>query len=151
MGRKIAVGFAAVFAVLLVISSVSYRATNQLIETTGLVTHSYAVLDQLSTVVALLDDAESAARGYVISGQHEFLEPYHAALRPLEDTMATLRDLTADNVHQQRRRDALEKLVQSKLELTARIVELRDSKVSTPRANSSRRETPRRSWTRYVR
>jgi methyl-accepting chemotaxis protein len=132
VGRKIAAGFAAVFAVLLVISGVSYRATNGLIETNRRVEHTYQVRDHLSRVNALLDEVETSGRGYVITGEEDFLEPYRAAIRPLDETMTALRELTADNARQQRRLDTLEGLVKAKLEYTAQNIALRASKGLEP-------------------
>jgi methyl-accepting chemotaxis protein len=132
VGRKIAAGFAAVFAVLLVISGVSYRATNGLIETSRWVDHTYEVRDHIALVRTLLDEVESAGRGYVITGEEDFLEPYRAAIRPLDEAMAALRELTMDNTRQQRRLDTLEGLVKAKREHTAQIIALRASKGIEP-------------------
>ncbi|MBI3767058.1 MAG: methyl-accepting chemotaxis protein [Deltaproteobacteria bacterium] len=128
VGRKIAIGFATVFAVLLVISGVSYRTTGELIETTQWVAHTYSVLDHLSRVMMLVDDVETGGRGYVLTGADDFLDPYRAALRPLDDAVAELRELTADNAHQQRRLDTLEKAIKTKLEHAAEVNELRRAK-----------------------
>jgi PAS domain S-box-containing protein len=51
---------------------------------------------QIQRVFSLLQDAETGARGYVITGQEEFLEPYGAAMAGLQDQMQTLeRELSA--------------------------------------------------------
>ena len=68
-------------------------------------------------------DAETGQRGYLLSGEEPYLEPYRAALAQLDQILKRLRSLTADNAPQQRRLDALEPLTAKKLdELKAEIV-----------------------------
>ena len=104
-GRKIAAGFAVASVVLLVIALVGYRTTTRLIDNQDLVAHTQEVRAELARLLSQMKDVESGARGYVIAGQDEFLEPYRAALPRIEASYAHLRALTADNAVQQRRLD----------------------------------------------
>src|SRR5262245_58835991 len=61
------------------------------------VDHTLAVrLETYEWLTSMLD-AETAARGYVASGQPAFLEPYNAALRRERQESATVRSLIVDN------------------------------------------------------
>lgn len=62
------------------------------------VDHSYEQRMQLQTLFSLLQDAETGQRGYVITGQQRFLEPYDAALRRLPSHLASLRALRQRDV-----------------------------------------------------
>ncbi|NGM49192.1 response regulator [Caulobacter sp. 602-2] len=55
------------------------------------VNHSYDQRMQLQTVFSLMQDSETGQRGFVITGQERFLEPYHAAQRRLPAQLAALR------------------------------------------------------------
>jgi len=72
---------------------------------------SYEVLGQCERLLSALADIESAARGYVISGDAGFLDPLHAARPQIEDLVRNLRTLTSDNALQQKEINQLEPLL----------------------------------------
>jgi CHASE3 domain sensor protein len=124
-GRKIALGFGLSVLILLVVGSVAYRSTDVLIENNANVAHSHLVLEDLSQLLSLMKDAETGQRGFVITGDEAYLEPYVAALAPVAKTVANLRALTSDNPRQQRRLDEAEPLVAAKLAELRRTVDTR--------------------------
>ena len=54
---------------------------------------SYEQRLQMQTVLSLVQDAETGKRGYVITGQSSFLEPYTKAVQALEPQLRRLRAL----------------------------------------------------------
>ena len=74
-GRRIAAGFGLAGLVLLVIIGISYRATSGLIDNNASVTHTYLVREDLSRLIAQLTDAETGQRGYLITGEDDYLQP----------------------------------------------------------------------------
>ena len=124
-GRKIAAGFAVSFALLVVIGTVSYRSVDSLTQTSYLVTHTHLVLEKIAGVLRALQDAETGQRGFVITGDTAFLEPYNAGTAEVAHLVADLRSLTADNENQQRRIDQVEPLVSAKLDELKRSIALR--------------------------
>jgi PAS domain S-box-containing protein len=56
------------------------------------------VLESLQSVLSTLQDAETGERGYVITGNQEFLEPYYAAERSLAAQLAQLNQADGDEV-----------------------------------------------------
>jgi len=128
IGRKITTGFGIALTMLLVIGGVAYHSTTTLIETNQWVTHTYTVLEHLGTLITLADDVETAERGYIITGEDDFLQPYRDAIGPLDRTEKELRQLTADNPRQQRRLDAVEPLIKGKLEWYREVIDARKEK-----------------------
>ena len=122
---KIAVGFAAALLVLVGISVVSYRSIVTLVETADRVTHTHKVLTELEDLRSQLKDMQRSARGYVITGQERYLDPYHAALRTLRGEITSLRQLTAEIPEQQRDLDRLEPLVSRLVTELAEIIDVR--------------------------
>jgi len=57
------------------------------------VDRSYETRSQIQRVFSLLQDAETGQRGYVITGDERFLEPYDQATEQLDDQMRALADL----------------------------------------------------------
>jgi methyl-accepting chemotaxis protein len=124
-GRKIAAGFALSFLLLLGIGIVAYGSINSLTATSHLVTHTHSVLEHIGEMISLLKDAETGQRGYIITGDEKFLEPYRAALNGIPPVMKELRELSADNPNQQRRIDAAEPLIAAKLAELKRTIDMR--------------------------
>jgi methyl-accepting chemotaxis protein len=124
-GRRIALGFGVSIAILLTVGAVAYRSTDSLIENDHLVTHTHAVLEDLAHVLSLVKDGETGQRGFLLTGDDAYLEPYQAATGTIASVLGDLRRLTADNPRQQARIDEAEPLIAAKLVELKRTVELR--------------------------
>ena len=77
-------------------------------DTTQWSSHTEEVLRATRATAAAMVDQETGVRGYLISGDRSFLEPFTAGSTAYEAELARLRRLTADNPAQQRRLDSLE-------------------------------------------
>jgi methyl-accepting chemotaxis protein len=128
VGTKIGAGFALALAMLIGTGSVSYQSTNRLTEAAGWVAHTHQVLEQLGQIIQALDDAETGQRGYIITGDELYLEPYRTGLSILDQRLSSLRSLTSDNGSQQRRLDRLVPLMAERLAVLKTGVELRAAK-----------------------
>lgn len=124
-GRRLAAGFGLAGLTLLVIAVVSYRNIRSLIETDGWVAHSYLVRSELADLLSESKDAETGQRGYIITGNDGYLEPYRSALGKIKPTVSELLRLTVDNPQQQRRLAALQPLIDAKLAELKQTIDLR--------------------------
>jgi CHASE3 domain sensor protein len=127
-GRKLALGFAVPAVVLLLVALLGYQSIERLIRNQQLEGQSYDVRLGLGAVLDALQDAETGARGYVISGHEEFLEPYKAAAPALTAAMEDLRRLTANDPSQLGRVEQLRSVADQKLEQMQSYVDLRRDK-----------------------
>ena len=125
VGTKIGVGFGLVLLVFLIVATVSYRSTTRMIAASDLRKHTYEVLARLDDTFSLLKDMQIGQRGYVLTGEESFLEPYQASLGKIEPAIQEVRRLTADNSQQQRRLDALEPIVKSRLAFAREMIDTR--------------------------
>jgi methyl-accepting chemotaxis protein len=125
IGTKIGGGFALALMALLIIGAVSYRSTTGLIDTATAVDHSHLVLENLEQLLSTLKDAETGQRGFVITGEERYLDPYNAALGQSEQVLKTIRELTRDNEDQQKRLDTLEPLIAGKFAELKGVIDLR--------------------------
>jgi methyl-accepting chemotaxis protein len=114
-GRKIAAGFTLAFLLLLGIGGVAYRSITSLTNTSQLVSHTHKVLEDIAGVLDLLKDAETGQRGYIITGDEAFLEPYQAGVAGVSAIIKDLRQLTFDDAQQQVRIDEAEPIIAAKL------------------------------------
>jgi methyl-accepting chemotaxis protein len=115
-GRKVAAGFAAAAATLLVIAVVGYLNAHRLIENERWVGHTQQVREELNGLLFLLVDAETGERGFIIAGNEAFLEPYQAAIAGIARRRGELRNLTIDNTVQ-RTLDSVQPLIDARLAL----------------------------------
>ena len=127
-GKKIAAGFALSFVLMAMIGVAAYRSINTLSNTSQMVAHTHLVLDRLAEVLNVLQDAEIGGRGYIITGDESFLQPYQNAETKVVTVVNDLRALIADNPAQQKRLSQAEPIVMAKLSLTKRYIEMRKAR-----------------------
>jgi diguanylate cyclase (GGDEF)-like protein len=80
------------------------------------VNHTHENLDEIARLYARTKDAESAQRGYLITGQNDFLGEFYAAKPDLVRRTAALHSSVFDNAAQRQRVDDLAKLIQQRIE-----------------------------------
>jgi len=84
-------------------------------EEQGWIVHTYQVIDELKNVLTDAQNAETGQRGYVITRQNQFLDPYHAGVSRARANLQTLQDMTADNPSQHARAKRLAELVEARI------------------------------------
>src|SRR5262245_9447594 len=109
------IGFVAALTVLAVIAITTYRSARQAIRDDRLVAHTYEVLEKLQEVLVDVMDAETSVRGYVISGDPEFLQAYERARTQLPHKLSQLNELASDSPRQMQRLQALKPVIEAKL------------------------------------
>jgi len=119
-------GFGALVAVLLIGGALDLRNTRILRQDEGLVSHTAEVLGALQATLTTLLDAETGERGYLVTGDRLYLEPYTAAMARVRQNLQQLRELTRDNPEQQRRIREMEPVIAGKLQELQRTIELQD-------------------------
>ena len=124
-GRRLAAGFGVACLVMLLIAWAGYRNTAEMIDTNNWVNHTYQVRARLADLTAALTTAESDERGYLITGNESFLDPYKAAAGTVKTAFEDVRRLTADNPHEQARLGQLAPLIDQRLTILRETVEAR--------------------------
>jgi signal transduction histidine kinase len=94
-------GFASAVSALLFIGLLTYQNGQQYANTNKWVSHTHEVLYQLEKVMVSAVDAETGERGYIITGDTMYLEPFNASRNKLNGGLDRLGHLTADNPTQQ--------------------------------------------------
>lgn len=91
------------------------------------VSHTNEVLFEIERVSSLVKDAETGARGYALTGQAPYLEPYFAAQKRLEKHLEPLNTMVSDNPVQSNRMPKLEKAIRVRLANSKQLIEIRDA------------------------
>jgi methyl-accepting chemotaxis protein len=126
-GRRIAGGFAVTVVALIVIAVAGFQSAKLLITNDQLVAHTHQVRRDLAELLAQLVNAETGERGFVITANEEFLEPYTTALTAISKRFADVRQLTINNPAQTRRLDDMHPLMDGRLAVLKRTIEQRRS------------------------
>lgn len=103
----------------------SYQSTMQFAQAAERQKHTDDVLGALASTIARLVDAETGQRGYLLTGNEAYLEPYRKAVRNLGKDVRALKSLTSDNASQQQRIQEMQPLISGKLSELQRTIELR--------------------------
>ena len=100
------------------------RSFNRARDAEQLVSHTLRVLNASGLLLSTVEDAETGQRGYLLTGDDGYLQPYRSALSKQSLARQDLRQLTADNSGQQARIGKLDQLVETRLSVSSRIIAL---------------------------
>ncbi|GAA6206626.1 CHASE3 domain-containing protein [Thalassotalea sp. SU-HH00458] len=117
--KKIIIGLVVPIIFLCFTSSIIYLSILKQKESTFWVEHTHKVISGGHELIKLLLDMETGERGFLVTGNELFLEPYHKALVVWSEKLDSLRHLVSDNPIQVQRLDKIKKLQIKWLELAA--------------------------------
>lgn len=109
--------------VLIVIAALSYRSISSFRERAHWMAHSHEVLRTAEQVLAGLKDAETGVRGFLVTSDAAYLEPYEQARTEVPEHLERLVQLTADNPEQAARGRTLATLARERLEAAGRTLQ----------------------------
>src|SRR6476469_3517918 len=118
-------GFAGIVIVLIVLLFSGLANVRHVYRASEAVAHTHAVKTALERLLSILVDAETGQRGFIITGEAKYLEPYDRARAGLSKSLGEVRSLTADNVEQQGDFERLVDLSQRELSELDRTIALR--------------------------
>lgn len=102
---------------LLGVSFFYLRKLNALEKNSERVDHSYQVIILTNRLEQNLLNAETNQRGYLFSGNSDFLESYLSELKGIPGILSRLDHLTADNASQQQHLDSLREVINRQLNI----------------------------------
>jgi signal transduction histidine kinase len=130
------IGILAALVILAAISTISIFSINDFQRRAQLVNHTHNVLAALGEMLSLLKDAQVGSRGFVITGQPIFLEPYQASQEKVPRQIELLRALTEDNPNQQHNIQVLQNLINDAFINWKNLIELRRNETGVLMANA---------------
>ncbi len=114
--------------ILLILSSLaSYISIHNLIKNADLVEHSNKVISNLENAISTLKDAETGQRGYLLTGNNVFLEPYYGARERVNVLYAEIKKETIDNKFQQRKIDTLKDVLDTRLNIIEKTIKVKQN------------------------
>lgn len=103
--------FAISLFILIFISGVSYKHSSALKESSEKMMHAYEMQSELENLISNLKNAEIGQRGYLITKDSSFLEPYIGSRSKAQKSLYILKQLSLKNKEQLLNIDSLDNLV----------------------------------------
>ena len=122
--KTVATGFGLASAILVLIGMISYQNTRILIDTNTHLQRTQEKINKLEELLSDMKDAETGQRGYVLTGQKSYLEPYQTAVANINPKIAELKDLIIDQRSQQKQFAILKSLITAKLAILKQTIYL---------------------------
>ncbi len=102
---------------IIIISALSYKHINSLSQSVGLVVHAHKIQIELEQLISYLKDAETGQRGYLLTNDSVFLEPFSNARAKVNESFYSLKTLLSNKTEQQKNLDTLYILINSRFNI----------------------------------
>jgi CHASE3 domain sensor protein len=122
--RKINLGFGAALLFLILISIVSYASIHDYSKAADSRNEANKAVKSLKATLSDLQDAETGQRGFLITGEEEYLEPYLKGVNSVTQQVNATRAFTTHSTNRNKL-DALNSLIAGKLAELDQTIELR--------------------------
>ena len=128
IGTKIFAGYFLAIAIIVFFGVTAYWNTNALLTDSKWVIQSISTMKKITTVLSTMKDAETGERGFIITGNESYLEPYIQGRDSVYTILKSLRSMISDNANQIRRVDKAKSLIDNKLSGIEKNIQLKKSK-----------------------
>lgn len=125
INRQVIPAFAAPAILVIAIGAVSYFATRNFTDAADAVEQSHRSIESVDRLFSDVQDAETGSRGFVITGESAYLEPYLQAIQRVEQDLATASTELQQNSDQAERLTRLHSLIDRRLQVLAELVAAR--------------------------
>jgi CheY-like chemotaxis protein/signal transduction histidine kinase/CHASE3 domain sensor protein len=126
---KTSIGFLLAVIAVVIIALLSFQSLQATTSSAANLSQSIQVLGQLEALISTLKDAETGQRGFLLTGEEIYLEPYTDAKDALPGEFTAIRALLAARTEQRRRLDAVEAITNLKMaELESTVIARRAGK-----------------------
>ncbi|TAL20035.1 MAG: response regulator [Aquabacterium sp.] len=119
------IGFVAAALAVTLIAFFSYRALQARSVSAGRVSDTLQVISQLEGLLSSVKDAETSQRGYMLTGEEPYLDPFNGAKAELATRIKTLRNLARGDERQMERIELLQQLAGEKFNELGQTIAMR--------------------------
>jgi len=123
--NNLRIGLGLSLLILFISSLASFVSIKNLIQSADLVSHSNEVMTDLDGVISTLKDAETGQRGYLLTGDEVFLEPYRGAREAAINLLNKISSDTRDNPFQQKGAKQLQEIIEGRLDIIDSTIDLK--------------------------
>ncbi len=121
--RNLRISFGLMILLLVSVGFISYRTLGSLLQSDRAVANSNLVMLKLEKSISLMKDAETGQRGFLLTNQKRFLEPYNGAYQHALNLLNEVAGLTKDNAGQQANIDAIRHVMLDRLDILQKLID----------------------------
>jgi signal transduction histidine kinase len=125
--KRVIIGFILTLSTITVLGIYSFVSIQRLINTASLLTHGSQVINNAEQLMVIITDLETGQRGYIITGDKNYLGPYDIAIQRLETHLTKLDSITKDYAEQNYRVDTLSNLIRQRASIAQITIAARDT------------------------
>ena len=127
-GKQIQSAFILALLMLLTLGFFAYYSADSLREALKWEEHTQKTLLQLDDTLSLANGAETGGRGFIITGNDLFLDPFNQTEKRINQNLTELRQMITNNPKQTAELGKLENLINEKLKFTRELISIRRTK-----------------------
>ena len=116
---QLLLGYAVVFALMIIIAGVMYNSTNSLIASQDLVEDTYQTIASVGRLRTITAEMQNAKRGFLITGDEELRQSFEEARNTYRQEMERLKTAVSSSRSQARRLEEVDSLVKTWIETVA--------------------------------
>ena len=111
--KKLMLALGLIILTILSVNTVIYLKSSEVRQTTFWNDHTLKVIAASNDIVANMVNQETGFRGFLLSGEQKFLEPYKSGWEGFGKAWGEAKSLTSDNPAQQQRLEDVRKLAET--------------------------------------
>jgi PAS domain S-box-containing protein len=122
---KIILVFCQCIFMLIIVGIFSYRNTLEFRSASSWATKTQLIISEAQKILSNVQDIESAQRGFVITGEEKYLDPYIQGLAQINTNSLLLARLLNDKPSQRQLLDSIQQIIDKKIAFTKQLVTTR--------------------------
>ncbi len=122
INRDLQIGFGLSLLLVIIGSIASYLSIHSLLNNAEKVHQNNNVIGKLESIISTMKDAETGQRGFLLSGEEVFLQPYNGSAQKVFGTLKEVDSLTADDAYWQQHINELKSAVLLQLNGLQRLI-----------------------------
>ena len=143
MQRKLVGSLLLAITLFVLVLSLSFRSILRARQTEEWVRREHVTIEYLSALSGALSEAESSERGFLLTGDKNYLDSLNMALQGTQEAMGRVRELVIENPRQQKSLSELTAALEERTRLIRQVAELRETRGLEPALAVLRAGRPR--------
>lgn len=125
IGKKLYFGYGIITAILVILSFITFINFGKFVQANNWNIHTYKVITNFNGIVESMLNMETGQRGFSITGDEKFLEPFNIGKKDYEQFFNEVKSLTSDNPQQQENLKRINDEKQAWLEIADKSITMR--------------------------
>ncbi|RZK68351.1 MAG: histidine kinase, partial [Pedobacter sp.] len=122
------IGLGISLLLLIISSTASFISIKNLIKSADLVVESNTIISDVDNIVSMLKDAETGQRGFLLTGNTVFLDPYERSIKRTDSLFSRVMVATKSNAFEQQKLKELRVIIDKRMDILISTIQTKKSK-----------------------